>query len=291
MKGIIMSFRIRTPNGIHYVYNETNLKFEDKLKIVNELLEKHKNYISNYKNNITNLFLIDCANFLLLGEKNNVISKYKEQVVKLREIPISNINNKNIENMIYSSFTEEAKDENINRFNVKQINQNFIDYRQLLIQEFYTEKKTNKIEKLWKNSRNHKLNLLYSCDEKIVDITDDTVVTYKVDPNHISEILFCGEIQKGIPKTIKKKVVDKREGIINENTIVKWVLPNQYNEFNFNNHKFVVWDEKYKTYNNGYKLAEMNYILCVYNKCKDTYYFFNENIDEITNKVKIKNNN
>jgi hypothetical protein len=284
-----LKFYISTPSGTEKAEYDSKMTFNDKLQIVNDLLLQHDNHIANYrKNSSTKKMLFDIGTYLLKGEKDTGVLSYKKfRNVKQREIPLSNLKNKSVEEYLYSGTNDDLEFGESNEEFVS-INQRFIDYEEQLVNELYTYKKTNKEKRQWENTRTHKQNMLFSCERKYKYITDNKVKTYKF--NNVKEMQeFLNNYPKFTNqiKPLKVLVHNGRDGLIDKNKsyIAEWKQVNTDNEFEFNKNKYKI-SNKLKQYQLNNDKYIMDSVLCYYIPDENKYYFFDENIDEITKYIK-----
>jgi hypothetical protein len=146
-------------------------------------------------------------------------------------------------------------------------------------EEFEKWKNKNKRQvKRWHKSKTYKINNLYSYTygktEKVWDWLKQDWVEYK--PTFNLNI---------------KRLIDPSKPYV-----AKWCLVDIDNNFKFNDKNFIISNDLivYKVKNKSVYInnelnnftneAEMEQILCFYIPYKDKYYFFDENIDKISNK-------
>ena len=91
-------------------------------------------------------------------------------------------------------------------------------------------------------------------------------------------------------KPLKVLIHNDRDGLIDKNKpyIAEWKQVNTDNEFEFNKNKYKISNKlkQYQLHNNNNNKYIMYSVLCYYIPHEDKYYFFDENIDEITKYVK-----
>ncbi|MGE5438098.1 MAG: hypothetical protein ACM3O3_12870 [Syntrophothermus sp.] len=164
-----------------------------------------------------------------------------------------NITHKKLNNYVYSK--EVSTFNNNTCFNSSKSYFEISTYTELDLNEYYnTHKRTTK---KWKNSKTYKLNNIFSYNK----IFNNSYYDWITDTF----------------KTIEHNDAISRKGIIDINIpyISKWCYVDSYNNFEFNNIKYII-DNKC----NSYK-GSMDYILCF--KQNNKYYFFDNNIDIIDN--------
>jgi hypothetical protein len=282
-----LGFRVSTPDGIIELDYNSKMTYNDKLEKVNDLLLQYDDYLSKYrKSKNAKKMLFDLSSYLLKGENTNQLSYKKSKSVKLREIPVSNVKNQSIKDLLYSGRKEnmdfgEYEDEFVS------VDQHFIDYEEQLVDEMYSFKKTKTQIEKWENTSTHKLNKLRSSYDKYKYVTDNKVITYKFDNKE--------DLQKFLDNTPKftnsikpKKILVHKghRGLIEktDNYTAAWVNVDTDNIFKFLGDTYKISDElsQYQLNNDTYLMTS---VLCYYIKNKDEYHFFDQNIEEITNYV------
>lgn len=287
-----MIFEIRTPDGIkklHYNKKTSNKKLIQQVQ--KYVLDKYDNFLSEYRyTKEAKIMLNDCATYLMRGSNNGkTLTKDKIKTINENEIPLSKVKNKFIEDYLYGNV--DVKDGQFYDSNIESVDQYYIDYCDVRVNELNKEKYKNDKEIVkWKNSKTYKINQLYSSNDKYEEVTDDRVSIYYISKDKLDEYINDESFKfKGNIKTKKVLVHKGRKGIIDKTKpyIAEWKQVNINNEFEFNKNKYKI-SNKLKQYQLDLDSDKyiMDSVLCYYIPHEDKYYFFDENIDEITKYVK-----
>lgn len=282
-----MGFPIQTPDGAKYLPYRYKMSYQEKKEHVNEVINNYKEYINNNRDSsVVKKMAYSLGSYLFKDESDTNVNSYKKhKSIKKREIPVSSLINSSYNDLFYSSV---ADDEECNIYAGVQSanNENFIDYTKYLVNEFYEESKSNRDLSRWQETNAYKLSLLHSCDDKYEYVTNDEIIEYKVGAEELEAFL------KNTPKferdiKAKKILTHKgRKGIIDKGVkyISDYVYVDNTNKFIFNESKFEIDNslEQYKVIN---EKSQMDSIICYYIADKDKYYFFDQNINEITDYV------
>ena len=287
-----MIFEVRTPDGIkrlHYNKRTSNKKLIQQVQ--KYVLDKYDDFLSEYRHTKeAKIMLNDCATYLMRGSNNGkTLTKDKIKTINENEIPLSNVKNKFIEDYLYGNV--DVKDGQFYDSNIESVDQYYIDYCDVRVNELNKEKYKNDKEIVkWKSSKTYKINQLYSSTDRYEEVTDDRVSVYYISKDKLDEYINDENLKfKGNIKTKKVLVHKGRKGIIDKNKpyIAEWKRVNTNNEFEFNKNKYKI-SNKLKQYQLDLDSDKyiMDSVLCYYIPHEDKYYFFDENIDEITKYIK-----
>lgn len=298
-----MYFYIKTPDGTVTITFDKNTTFEEKLEILNKkVFEPYKDFLMEYKHTTqAKKMLLDCTNFLIMGRNNKTtLTPRKLKRINEKELPLTYVKNKFIEEYLYGSPSEDYDDYYVFDSETEYVEQDISkelleDYCNLRVKEINRiedsrKQKGNDDKKSWENSKTYKINQLYSSTDKCEEVTDDRVSVYYISKDKLVEYINDESLKfKGNIKTKKVLVHKGRKGAIDKNKpyIAEWKQVNIDNEFEFNKNKYKI-SNKLKQYQldlDNHKYI-MDSVLCYYIPHEDKYYFFDENIDEITKYVK-----
>lgn len=290
-----MIFTVNLPNGATHTLHSTAADTDEKLiqQVQEYILAKNDNYIENWITfRGTRKMLMDCANYLLREtQEDGVLTRSKLDIINKRETPISNLVNQSVYDFLYGD-TLQNEDGSTYISEIESIDQDIIeDYKYEIHNELESHLLSSELsdrDEKWKDTTTYKLNMLYSTPDKYIEVGDDNVITYDLKKNDKGE--WVAEYPKFDGSTInfsKLIIHNSRKGIIplDSHYTSHWAYVDTNNEF-------VFMDESYKIHKNctQYQVgqdneSEMDHILCFYVEETDKYYFYDENIEEITNFV------
>ena len=299
-----MYFYIKTPDGKVTITFDKNTTFEEKLEILNKkVFEPYKDFLIEYKHTVkAKKMLLDCTNFLIMGRNNKTtLTPRKLKRINEKELLLTYVKNKFIEEYLYGSPSEDYDDyyvfdsetEYVEQDTPKELLKDYCNLRIkeiIRIEDLRKQRDNDDKNNNWESSKTYKINQLYSSADKYEEITDDRVSVYYISKDKLDEYINDESFKfKGNIKTKKALVHKGRKGIIDKSKpyIAEWKRVNTNNEFEFNKNKYKI-SNKLKQYQMNLDSNKyiMDSVLCYYIPYEDKYYFFDENINEITKYVK-----
>lgn len=282
-----MGFPVQTPDGTIYLPYKYKMSYQEKINNINNFLERYKDYMeSNRNSSAVKKMAYSLGSYLFKDESDTNVNSYKKhKSIQKREIPVSSLINSSYSDLFYSSV---ADNEEYNIFAGIQSanNEKFIDYTKHLVNELYEDNKSKRDLSRWQESKSYKINSLYSCDDKYEYITNNEVKSYQIKKEQLDEFLnSTPKFQHNI-KPERVLVHKGRKGIIDKDTryISEYIYVDNTNKFTFNKSEFEI-DSSLKQYKVINEKSEMDSVLCYYIIDSEKYYFFDQNIDDITKYV------
>ncbi|MFS0560489.1 hypothetical protein AB1K91_07095 [Terribacillus sp. 179-K 1B1 HS] len=285
-----MIFTINLPNGTkHTMHSKASDSNAELVSQVEEfILKKFDAYITNFINSKgTRKMLQDCANYLLRETREGgVLTTDKLKTINKRETVISNLANQSVYDHLYGN-SEFGEDSNSYSYEIESIEQDLMDFKEEISNELSpslpSSMKHTQQNIKWKETKTYKLNLLYSTRSKHTEVGDDKVITYNLEQN--DEWITESPIFDGSTINFRKVVIHQsRNGRIPlyADYVSNWSYVDTENRFEFNGRCFYVDKacKQYRVFNDN--VSEMDHVLCFYLKEKDEYFFYDENIEDIT---------